>query len=305
MKVLVIYSSDCKEKVELLRGEIADRFGKASVLRLHSCDRRKSLIPHAWHKDAVRIMKCADIIVYAVSSGSSTNKNVEWELKKALKLRKYIVCLPMEPGVKPENPCLSKTDINTKKMICLADVLKTKDDLFQIIEEYNCDSYLKLFHDDMDPQVLLEQYKIFSETAENLLNRRQNVNSFYISANTALITVGGTIFAIGSAGDMLSKLAVIIALTIPGILLNISWRRMLQSYYINNQGKMKILSLLEQKMAVSLYDAEWKSMKNKYSKKKYISFTDNEKKLPSVFSFFYIVIDVICILALLWQIPHP
>lgn len=295
MKILIIYAHDCKEKVNCLRDEISDRFGKDSVLRLHSCDRKKSIIPHAWHKDAVRIMKIADIIVYAVSSGSSTNKNVSWELKTALRLNKHIVYLPMEPGVTPQNPCLHITDKNTKQTNCLAKKLTSKEDLFAIIEGFNRDSHIELFHDQVDPHILLEQYKIFSETAENLVTRRQNVNSFYISANTALITIGGTIFAIGSDGDLLSKLIVIFALSIPGILLNVSWYKMLQSYYINNQGKMKILSMIEQKLAVSLYDAEWKAMKNQYSKKKYVSFTDNEKKLPFVFTLFYLLIDVVCL----------
>ena len=73
---------------------------------------------------------------------------------------------------------------------------------------------------------------------------------------------------------------------------------MLESYYINNQGKMKILSMIEKKLAASLYDAEWKAMKNKYSKKKYVSFTDSEKILPSIFLVFFGVIDAICVLFL-------
>ncbi len=296
MKVLVIYSNDSKEKVALLRDEITKRFGKSSVLRMHSAGRKKTLIKHAWHKDAIKMMRRADIIVYAVSKNSGTNKNVEWELKKARKLNKYIVCLPMEVGIEPENPSLFYIDKYTKKRECIADVLDTKEDLFEIIDGFNNDSHIKLFHDDPDPHILLEQYKIFSETAENLVTRRQNVNSFYISANTALITIAGTIFAIGSDGEFLSKLAVIFALTIPGILLNSSWARMLQSYYINNQGKLKILRMIEEKLAVSLYDAEWKAMKNKYSKQKYISFTDNEKKLPFVFTLFYLMVDFLCLL---------
>jgi len=301
MKVLVIYANDCREKVQLLRTEIADRFGSASVLRLHSANRKKSLFRHAWHKDAIRMMKQADIIVYAVSAKSSTNQNVEWELRAACKLNKYIVALPMEPDLIPDNPSLYRIDKNTKERICRAELIDSKEKLFAIIEEFNCDSHIKLFHDTVDPQILLEQYKIFSETAENLVARRQNVNSFYISANTALITIGGTIFAIGSDGELLPKLIVIFALTIPGILLNVSWYRMLQSYYINNQGKMKILSMIEKRLAVSLYDAEWKAMKNKYSKQKYVSFTDNEKKLPLVFSLFYLLVNLICIAAFLYQ----
>ena len=86
MKILVIYSNDSKQEVDLLRKEIATRYGNNSVLRLSSTSRKKSLIRHVWHKDAIKMMKCADIIVYAVSKNSGTNKNVNWELKKAKKL---------------------------------------------------------------------------------------------------------------------------------------------------------------------------------------------------------------------------
>ena len=298
MKVLIIYSNDSKQQVDDLRREIAEKFGSSTVLRLHSTSRRKSLFRHAWHKDAVKMMKIADMIVYAVSRQSSANKNVNWELKTAKRLNKHIVCLPTEDNLQPDNECLFVTDKQTKERVCLAKLLRSKGQLFEIIEEFNSDAYIDLFHDPIDPTVLLEQYKIFSETSENLITRRQNVNSFYISANTAIITVGGTIFSLGSQQDILYKLVVILALSIPGIVLNISWYRMLQSYYINNQGKMKILSMIEKKLVASLYDAEWRAMKNKYSKKKYVSFTDNEKKLPFVFTFFYGIIDAVCLIVL-------
>ena len=59
---------------------------------------------------------------------------------------------------------------------------------------------------------------------------------------------------------------------------------------------MKILSLIEKRLPASLYDAEWKAMKNRYSKEKYVSFTDSEKKLPYIFTFFYAAIDIISII---------
>ena len=298
MKILVIYANDSKPQVDELRRELAEKYGENSVLRLYSTKRKKGLLPHAWHKDAVKMMELADIIVYAVSSKSSTNKNVNWELKKAQKLEKYIVCLPMEPGVKVENPCLMDVDKNTKQEICKADIFETKEKLFAEIDGYIEGAYMKLFTKNADPQILLEQYKMFQETAENLTTRRQNVNSFYISANTALITIGGTIFAIGSEGELWSKLVVLLALSVPGIMLNISWGKMLQSYYLNNLGKMKVLSLMESKLAACLYDAEWKAMKNKFNKKKYVSFTENEKTLPWVFGVFFGFVDLFCLIAL-------
>lgn len=146
---------------------------------------------------------------------------------------------------------------------------------------------------------LLEQYKIFSETAEALVTRRQNMNSFYITANTALITVGATVFALSDEKNVLSKLIIVLALSVPGIMLNFSWRRTLDSYFINNRGKMKILSLIEKRLPASLYDAEWKAMKNKYSKEKYVSFTESEKGLAFIFIFFYIAIDIVAAIVLL------
>ena len=302
MKVLIIYSSDAKGRVDALRDGIAEEFGKDTILRLSSATREKSVIPHVWHKDAVKMMKQADIIVYALSELSDANKNVQWEIRKARKLKKYIVCLPLEEGLKPTYEHLFETDAHTKKRECVAKMLHSEEELYDIIRNYENDEYIDLFHENMDPDVLMEQYKIFSKTAENLMDRRQNVNNFYITANTALITIGGTIFAIGSDGDLLSKLFVILALSLPGILLNISWFRMLQSYYINNQGKLKILRMIEKKLAVSLYDGEWRAMKNKYSKLKYVSFTDNEKTLPQVFSLFYGVIDGIVAVMIVYHL---
>ena len=304
MKVLVIYSNDGKEKVVALREEIARRFGADTVLRLHSTDRKKSLLRHAWHKDAVKMMKLADVIVYAVSPKSSTNENVNWELKKALKLQRHIVYLPLEPGLKPENPCLYKFDNNTKTSKCLAEKLSDEEALYTHIQNFNNDAHIGLFRETVDTAVLLEQYKLFLETSENLVSRRQDVNSFYISANTALITIGAGIFTAAPEASLVSKLLVILALSCPGILLNVSWRKMLHSYYINNKGKLKILSMIETKLAASLYDGEWKAMKNKYSKIKYTSFTENEKLPPLVFIFFFVAAIVACLSALFYIYRH-
>jgi hypothetical protein len=266
-------------------------------MRERTAQQRVHLI-HVWHRDALRMIKLADMIVYAVSKHSADNPNVAWELNKALSYNKYIVCLRMEEGATLNNSLFSY-DPNTKERICLADIAEKEEDLFLIIESFNNDSYIHLINKGFDQSVLLEQYKIFSESAEALVTRRQNMNSFYISANTALITIGATVFALSDDHNLLSKLVIVLALSVPGILLNISWQKILQSYFINNRGKMKILSMMEKHLAVSLYDAEWKAMKNRYSKDRYISFTDSEKKLPRVFILFYCIADLMALYLLL------
>jgi hypothetical protein len=74
----------------------------------------------------------------------------------------------------------------------------------------------------------------------------------------------------------------------------------LESYGIINSSKLKIIGLIEKRLAVSLYDAEWQAMSNKYNKKQYVSFTDGEKNIPIIFNGVYILVDVICILCVIY-----
>ena len=289
MKVLTIYDSECRPEVEKLRKEITDRFGKKTILKIKKPEGPH--LKHSWHRDAVRMIKLADMVVYVVSEHSAKNSNVEWEIKQSLAHNKYILCLKLS-----EDAALNKSlyvfDKNLKDDVCLADIAKSKEDIFETIESFNKDSYIKLTNDDYDVNILLEQYKIFSSSAESLVERRQNMNSFYISANTALITIAATTFALSESSNIIPKLAIVLALSIPGVLLNVSWQRTMQSYYLNNRGKMKVLSMMEKHLAALSYDAEWKAMKNRYSKERYVSFTENERKLPLVFILCYLLADL-------------
>ena len=292
MKVLVIYSSkESRNEVEDLRKEIEEKSSKNTILKIKKNDEDIVVSKHAWHHDAIEMIKLADMIVYVVSENSHSNENVEWEIKQSLAHNKYIVCYRLFKNA-TINDSLVFIDPNTKKKDCKATIVDDKNEIFEIIEGFNNNSYIKLFNENYDVNVLLEQYKIFSSSAEALVERRQNMNSFYISANTALITIAATTFALSEGGNIIPKLIIILALSIPGILLNVSWSRIMQSYYLNNRGKMKVLEMIEKHLAASLYDAEWKAMKNKFSKEKYISFTDNEKKLPLVFILCYALADI-------------
>ena len=242
------------------------------------------------------------MVVYVVSEHSAENPNVKWEIKKAMSYGKYMVCLKSSDVAKIDE-ILCRQEINAKGQTCLVDIVNRKDDIYSIIENFNNDAYIELINKNFDVNILLEQYKIFTESAESLVTRRQNMNGLYISANTALITIGATVIALSADNSLISKLGIILALSVPGILLNISWLKMLRSYYVNNRGKMKVISMMEKHLAASLYDAEWKAMKNKYSRERYISFTESEKKLPFVFVVFYSIADIVVGTILLSMLP--
>lgn len=148
--------------------------------------------------------------------------------------------------------------------------------------------------ENLDKEQLFEQYKTYLETSEQLINRRQNVNNFYITVNAAIITLCSTILALSD--DINAKLMIMGGMAIMGIMLDYSWINLLDAYGILNSSKMKIISLIEKRLPVSLYNKEWIVMSDKLNSKKYISFTDSEKRIPKLFCMIYIIL-IIALLA--------
>ena len=289
MNIFIVHSGADRDYVYEKKEEIKNSCSKANILLL---EYRK-----IWRPEVRRLMKSAQMILYIVGKESYKSRHINWELKEAIKLNKSVVYLKIEDTYRL-NKVLQAKDPFTKEDIELADRVFNVQELVDIIMSYENGKYINLINDNTSNDSLFEQYRMFSDTSEALVNRRQNVNSFYITANTALITIAATAFSLN--GDLISKLVITIVLTIPGILLNHSWAKILESYGIINSSKMKILGMLERQLAASLYDAEWQAMSNKYNKKQYISFTDGEKSIPSIFNGVYIVVDLICIAFLLY-----
>lgn len=185
-------------------------------------------------------------------------------------------------------------DSRVKKQNSLANIISA-------INKYNSGDY-EIFNygfDNMNDQQLFEQYKMYLNTSEALVARRQSVSTFYLSANSALITICSIIFALFDG--LPKKLMIAIVVSFVGILMDYSWIRILESYGVLNASKMKIISIIEKKMPVSLYDKEWDVMSDKLNGKKYISFTDSEKRIPNMFIAIYVVtILASAILAILY-----
>lgn len=185
------------------------------------------------------------------------------------------------------NDCIYGVERFSGKERILAEEAQCIENIVKRVERYENSEY-DLFNDEIDKidrNELLEQYKVFLETSESLVSRRQSVNSFYISANTALITVMATLLTM--FGDVEEKIIICAFTAVVGFILTLSWHSVLDSYGILNSSKMKVISILEQKLPVSLYDMEWDVMSDKLNSKKYVSFTESEKKAPRAFVVLY------------------
>lgn len=283
MNIFIVHSGNDKDYVSKKKTEITDGCKKANVLLLE--------YRLFWKHEVKKLIKSAQMILYIVGSEGHSSKNIDWEIKQAKKNEKAIVVL--NEGNHKLNDTLYEKDPFTKERMLICNEVCNVDELLEIIENYENRKHIHLFNEeDLQPDKLFEQYKLFSDTSESLVSRRQNVNSFYITANTALITIAATAFSLGA--NLLSQLIITMVLTIPGMLLNRSWLKVLESYSLINSSKMKILGMIEKKLSASLFDAEWDDMSNKYNAKRYISFSDRERQLPIIFNWVYAIVNVIC-----------
>ncbi len=249
-----------------------------------------------WKADAARKIRKAQMVIFFVGENSHKSPYIAWELKQAQKDDKPVYTVLLKEGNTRHDALKRPDDFSGESDYY--DKLKTLEEVSQIINNYNNGDY-HIFNqplDKLDKSLLLEQYKTFLQTSEDLVSRRQNVNNFYISINSAIIAIFSALFAFDLSADIRSLIGIIFSVV--GIVLSIAWIKMLVAYGNLNSSKMKIISSIEKQLPASLYDAEWAALSDKLNKKRYVSFTDNEKQVPVIFIIIYAAIFVLLTVSL-------
>ena len=249
-----------------------------------------------WKIDASQKIKKAQMVLFVVGENSHKSPYIAWEIKEAIKFKKPIYILKLNEENQLHDALLvedgfSKEKQNYGKVV-------TVEELSNVIKSYDAGDY-GLFNGapgDLNQDALLEQYKLFLQTSEDLVSRRQNVNSFYISISSAIVAIMGFLFAM-DLGRM-SELVIGFAFCIVGIILSISWSKSLACYGNLNSSKMKIISSIEKQLPLSLFDAEWAALSDKLNKKKYVSFTESEQTIPRLFGLLYCIVIVFIVISL-------
>jgi hypothetical protein len=131
---------------------------------------------------------------------------------------------------------------------------------------------------------LLEQYKVYLESAESNSSRRQNANSYFVTINTALIAFLSYIH-LGNQSN--TNYYWLIALA--GIAISFMWYRLIRSYRDLNSAKFQVLHQIEKKLPISPFDAEWEAVGRGKNSKLYLPFTNIEVGIPWVFLLLHVV----------------
>lgn len=151
---------------------------------------------------------------------------------------------------------------------------------------------------------LLEQYKLYVDSAEKVSERRNLANSFYLAINTLLL--GG----IGLIANYVSipnnpwsiGFTVVVVVAVFGSCewLCWVWRRQIRAYQQLNSAKFKVIAEFEDRLPAGPYvRAEWKALGEGKDPKLYTPFSQIERDVPIVFMVLYAAITLFAFVLLL------
>lgn len=143
------------------------------------------------------------------------------------------------------------------------------------------DSYGASFRAD-----LFAQYKLYVESADKISERRVSANNYLLTVNAFLVTLYGLLAASPYKGSW----AVLVP--VAGVLVSLTWYRIIASYRDLNTVKFKVIHELEQQMPAAPYQYEWHKAEQGRGKA-YHPLTHLERWVPIVFMLLYLLLGII------------
>ncbi|WP_085108889.1 RipA family octameric membrane protein [Mycolicibacillus trivialis] len=133
----------------------------------------------------------------------------------------------------------------------------------------------------------IDLYKLMVSSSEALVTRRQGVNTFFLTANGAILTATGLVLGHGIAVEFQKWGLLVLAVT--GVVIASAWKSLIRSFGQLNTGKFVVINRIEKLLPVAVYLAEWKALDYGKNPKKYRSFTSRETWVPNTFLCIYLV----------------
>lgn len=137
----------------------------------------------------------------------------------------------------------------------------------------------------VDPTVLA-LYQMAVEMADRVSSRRGLANTFFLTINSALLTVAGL------APDWTSRHqstfgALVLALA--GLILSGAWWTLLRSYRQLNQAKFHVINTIEERFPVTPFMSEWQYLTGTRQRwQRYFELGRVERVVPLVYAAIYV-----------------
>ncbi len=265
MKIFAIHRGKDSEEVKKIKKKLINS-PQIKLLVLENTD-------IFWKIPARKIIKQADVAIYFV--GENTSDNIDWEIRIAEKYGCKVFFMKLnESAVIPDKYYGYEYDNEKKLKYTEINIDDFEEMLLQ--EETPIVNILFNTEDNIPDEYMLEQYKMFLESTEKHVDRRQQLTATYMAVVTALIPV--IIFMLSSENPIMVISTVIISII--DILLSVSWLKMISAYGKVSSSKYEILQQIEKKLPLSILLAEWTHLSAK--EQNYVSFTKREQAFPSI-----------------------
>lgn len=136
----------------------------------------------------------------------------------------------------------------------------------------------------------MELYLLAVEMADRISARRGNANTFFLSVQTALVTLIG--FGIPKLSE--SPWWVPTAVALAGITLSGAWWMQLRSYRDLNGAKFRVINSLEEKLPARIYTDEWDVLRNDAATgrrhRHYTELGTTERLVPVIFAVAHLIL---------------
>lgn len=136
---------------------------------------------------------------------------------------------------------------------------------------------------------LFEQYRLYVASAEKISERRVSANNYLLTVNASLVTLYG-LLATSQCGSYWTTLV-----PVAGVLVSLTWYRIITSYRDLNTVKFKVIHEIEQQMPAALYEYEWE-VADKGQGKAYHPLSHLEQWIPIIFMTLHIMVVIINVL---------
>lgn len=133
---------------------------------------------------------------------------------------------------------------------------------------------------------VLEMWKVYLGMADNISDRRERANAFFVTLHTGSIAVVGFLVE----KQMFAWIATVALLA--GVPFSFLWYRLIRSYRDLNSAKFKVVHEIENLLPLKLFDGEWEAVGRGEDPKRYLPFTRIELVVPLVFLVFYTLLAI-------------
>jgi hypothetical protein len=247
-------------------------------------------VPHCadWQAIAAPLIRDADLVVCVVGATTSQSEPVAWELAQANAHQRPLLIRRLAPS-----------DRLPSVVTSLPAPLWRVDEVARDVVAALLDVALVPHPDPTQQDRILSQYTTMVTSWEALVNRRQTVNTFYLSACAALLTGLGVLLPLSKDLPGIQLALGIIILALVGAVIAHAWQTTLTAYGTLSTAKAQVVTTLEQRLPVRLFDAEWLALQSR----RYTSTTSTDRLTARVFQVLFVITLVLAGLWVLHDAP--